>query len=113
MTPDAPRWRSYRPTTAGDWQELGVALLHRLVMETLLGATNLPKPMYVHSVDEVIHALTHGDTTGRDATGQEGSGGKFNLAALVMPATVDHVRAISEHGRGACRPRARISTRSC
>lgn len=81
-----------------DWQGLGVALLHRLVMETLLGATNLPKPMYVHSVDEVIHGLKEGDTKGRDATGQEGSGGKFNLAALVMPATVDHVRAISEHG---------------
>lgn len=81
-----------------DWQGLGVALLHRLVMDNLLAATNLPKPMYVHSVDEVIHGLTHGDTKGRDATGQEGSGGKFNLAALVMPATVDHVRAISEHG---------------
>jgi uncharacterized protein (DUF1015 family) len=81
-----------------DWQGLGVALLHRLVMETLLGATNLPKPMYVHSVDEVIHGLKEGDTKGRDATGQQGSGGKFNLAALVMPATVDHVRAISEHG---------------
>jgi uncharacterized protein (DUF1015 family) len=81
-----------------DWQGLGVAVLHRLIMENLLQATNLPKPMYVHSVDEVIHGLTHGDTKGRDATGQEGSGGAFNLAALVMPATVDHVRAISEHG---------------
>jgi uncharacterized protein (DUF1015 family) len=81
-----------------DWQGLGVSLLHRLVMENLLGATNLPKPMYVHSVDEVVEGLIHGDTTGRDATGQQGSGGKFNLAALVMPATVDHVRAISEHG---------------
>ena len=81
-----------------DWQGLGVSLLHRLVMENLLGATKLPKPMYVHSVDEVIHGLREGDTKGRDATGQEGSGGKFNLAALVMPATVDHVRSISEHG---------------
>jgi uncharacterized protein (DUF1015 family) len=27
-----------------------------------------------------------------------GSGGKFNLACLVMPATVEHVRLISEHG---------------
>ena len=26
--------------------------------------------MYVHSVDEVVHGLTHGDTKGRDATGQ-------------------------------------------
>jgi uncharacterized protein (DUF1015 family) len=83
---------------SGDWQELGVAILHRLIMDNLLGATGLPKPMYVHSIDEVVYGLTHGDTKGRDATGQEGSGGKFNLAALVMPATVDHVRAISEHG---------------
>jgi len=81
-----------------DWQELGVAILHRLIMETLLKINTVTKPMYVHSVDEVIHGLTHGDAKGRDATGQEGSGGKFNLAALVMPATVDHVRAISEHG---------------
>jgi uncharacterized protein (DUF1015 family) len=81
-----------------DWQELGVAILHRLIMDNLLQATNLPKPMYVHSIPEVIEGLTHGDTVGRDATGQLGSGGKFNLAALVMPATVDHVRVISEHG---------------
>jgi uncharacterized protein (DUF1015 family) len=27
-----------------------------------------------------------------------GTGGRFELACLVMPATVDHVRAISEHG---------------
>jgi uncharacterized protein (DUF1015 family) len=54
--------------------------------------------MYVHSVEEVVEGLKHGDTAGRDATGQMGSGGRFELAALVMPATVDHVRAISEHG---------------
>jgi len=81
-----------------DWQSLGVSLLHRLVMENLLGLNNLPKPMYVHSVDEVEHGLLHGDTVGRDATGQMGQGGRFELAALVMPATVGHVQAISEHG---------------
>jgi uncharacterized protein (DUF1015 family) len=83
---------------SGDWQSLGVSILHRLVMETLLGLTELPKPMYVHSVEEVIENLIKGDAVGRDATGQMGSGGRFELAALVMPATVDHVRAISEHG---------------
>lgn len=83
---------------SGDWQGLGVSLLHRLVMENLLGLTNLPKPMYVHSVDEVVNGLQAGDTVGRDATGQMGQGGRFELACLVMPATVDHVRAISEHG---------------
>jgi uncharacterized protein (DUF1015 family) len=83
---------------SGDWQSLGVSILHRLVMETLLGLSDLPKPMYVHSAHEVIENLVKGDSVGRDATGQMGSGGKFELAALVMPATVDHVRAISEHG---------------
>ncbi len=83
---------------SGDWQSLGVSILHRLVMETLLGLTDLPKPMYVHSAQEVVENLVKGDAVGRDATGQMGSGGRFELAALVMPATVDHVRAISEHG---------------
>ena len=86
------------PEHSGDWQSLGVSLLHRLVMDNLLQAKNLPKPMYVHAVDEVVHGLLHGDTVGRDATGQMGAGGQFELAALVMPATVGHVQAISEHG---------------
>jgi uncharacterized protein (DUF1015 family) len=83
---------------SSDWQGLGVSILHRLVMENLLGLNDLPKPMYVHSVQEVIDNLKSGDKAGRDATGQMGTGGRFELAALVMPATVDHVRLISEHG---------------
>ena len=81
-----------------DWRSLGVALLHKLVIENLLGYANLPSPKYVHSVDEVIEGLTDGDDAGRDATGQQGSGAAFELGCLVMPATVDHVKAISEHG---------------
>lgn len=81
-----------------DWQSLGVSILQRLVLENLLGLKDLPKPMYVHSIEEVITNLKAGDAVGRDATGQMGAGGRFELAALVMPATVDHVRAISEHG---------------
>jgi uncharacterized protein (DUF1015 family) len=81
-----------------DWRGLGVSILHRLVMDTLLGLPDLPAPKYVHSVEEVVEGLKTGDKAGRDATGQEGQGGKFNLAALVMPATLDHIRAISEHG---------------
>jgi uncharacterized protein (DUF1015 family) len=83
---------------SSDWQSLGVSILHRLVLENILGLKDLPKPMYVHSDQEVIDHLNKGDAVGRDATGQMGSGGRFELAALVMPATVDHVRAISEHG---------------
>jgi uncharacterized protein (DUF1015 family) len=83
---------------SGDWQSLGVSILHRLIIETLFGFADLPKPLYVHSAEEVTENLVKGDAVGRDATGQMGGGGRFELAALVMPATVDHVRAISEHG---------------
>ena len=54
--------------------------------------------MYVHDVPELVAGLEQGDSAGRDATGQMGSGGAFNLAAMVMPATLEHIRRISEHG---------------
>ena len=38
-----------------------------------------------------------GDVGGRDATGVMSAGGNFEVSALVMPATVDHIREISEH----------------
>ena len=69
-----------------DWQGLGVSILHRLVIETLLEQTDLPKPTYLHQVQEVIDAL--------EQEGEEG----YSLAALVMPATLDHIRQISEAG---------------
>jgi uncharacterized protein (DUF1015 family) len=86
------------PDQSDEWRGLGVSILHRLVMDDLLGVTDLPKPMYVHDVSEVVSGLDAGDTTGRDATGQQGAGGKFPLAALVMPASLDHIQAISEYG---------------
>jgi uncharacterized protein (DUF1015 family) len=67
---------------SADWQGLGVSILHRLVIDTLLAAKDLPKPRYVHQVEEVVESLETGE---------------FPLAALVMPATVDHIRTISEH----------------
>jgi uncharacterized protein (DUF1015 family) len=72
---------------SSDWQGLGVSLLHRLIMDTLLGETDLPKPTYVHQVEEVVEELVADQETN-----------KFGLAALVMPATLDHIKAISEHG---------------
>ena len=81
-----------------DWRSLGVALLHKLVIGKLLGHESLPSPSYVHSVDEVVEGLTKGDAAGRDATGQQGSGEPFGLCCLVMPATLEHVKRISEHG---------------
>ena len=92
------RMATLAPDRSEDWQGLGVSILHRLVIEDLLGATDLPKPMYVHDVDEVIEGLERGDSVGRDATGQAGQGGAFQLAALVMPATLEHIRRISQHG---------------
>jgi hypothetical protein len=140
------RWTMARLTDAGrrrmaevagdhspEWQSLGVSILHRLVIDTLLlskqqGAgsrepmTNdefrmsndessnssfvirhssfpeLPAPKYVRDIDELVRSLNEGDATGRDATGQAGTGGRFELAALVMPATVEHIRTISGHG---------------
>ncbi len=81
-----------------DWQSLGVGILHRLVMDTLLDMPNLPAPKYARKLDELPSDLRTGDSAGRDLTGQEGSGGRFELAALVMPASLDHIRAISHHG---------------
>ncbi len=82
-----------------DWQGLGVSILHRLVMDTLLDKPNLPAPKYVRALNEVPVGLKEGDSSGRDLTGQQGSGGRFELAALVMPATVEHIRAISNAGQ--------------
>ncbi len=70
------------------WRELGVSILHRLAVETLLGASDLPKPTYVHLVDELI------DTLENEASADD----PYTLAALVMPATLDHIRVISEEG---------------
>ncbi len=77
------RMAKIAPEHSEAWQGLGVSILHRLVIDTLLEARDLPKPRYVHLVDEVI----------ADADSEE-----FPLSALVMPATVDHIRSISEHG---------------
>lgn len=68
---------------SSDWQGLGVSILHRLIVEDLLGIADLPKPKYVHLVEEVVEGL---------------QSDQFQIAALVMPATLEHIRAISEHG---------------
>ncbi len=84
---------------SSDWQGLGVSILHRLAIDSILAKDikDLAKPKYVHSVSEVIESLEAGDAATRDATGVMGQGGRFELAALVMPATVEHIRTISQH----------------
>ena len=72
---------------SADWCGLGVSILHRLIVDTLLEQAGHPKPKYVHLVSELIDGIVQGDDDGTD----------FPLAALVMPATLDHIRLISEH----------------
>lgn len=75
-----------------DWRGLGVSLLHRLVIDKLLGAAGHPKPTYVHQIDEVIDGI-RGDAS----LGENESNEPFSLAALVMPARVCDVEKISLH----------------
>lgn len=89
--------KEHLPEKSDAWRSLGVALLHGLVVDRLLGAPSAA-PRYSRDLDELIHALKEGDETGRDATGQMASGEPFELAALVMPAGLDQIRAVSEAG---------------
>ena len=82
------RMAQVAPEHSTSWQELGVSILHRLVLQTLLEATDLPKPKYVHRIEEVVEGLVVGQAGGE----------RFPMAALVMPASLEHVRTISEHG---------------
>ena len=81
-----------------DWQSLGVSLLHHLIVKDLLQLPESSAPKYVRSIDEVVLGLQEGDSTGRDLTGQIGSGDPFELAAIVMPASLEDIRKVSAHG---------------
>lgn len=89
------RWNLLQLTDAGrekmaevakehqpEWQELGVAILHSLVIDTLLGLKGHEKPKYVHEVEEVVETLKSEPET-------------YPLAALVMPATVQQIQDLS------------------
>ena len=99
MTADGAQIMAERLSEKTDaWRELGVSILHELVIPDLLGLSGLPTPKYVRSIEEVVTGINEGDTVGRDATGQLGTAGRFELVTIVMPATIDHVREISEAG---------------
>jgi uncharacterized protein (DUF1015 family) len=83
---------------SSEWNSLSVSLLHRLVLEQLLGMPNLPSPLYVRTAGEVEQSLVTGDSGTRDATGQTRSGEDFQLAALVLPPRVEDVQLISLQG---------------
>lgn len=84
--------RRLAPGQSDRWRSLGVSLLHRLVIDDLLGTAGHPKPTYVHQVDEVIQGLS-----GQAALSENESDEPFSLAALVMPARVGDVEAISRN----------------
>lgn len=86
------------PDKSERWRGLGVSLLHRMLIEELLGQNDLPASKYVHEIEEVVDGIRNGDSAGRDATGQAGTGAPFELVALVMPASVEDVKEISEQG---------------
>jgi len=65
------------------WRELGVSILHRLIIKTLLAPADPPETRYVAEPGQLIEGLRSGT---------------FPLAAVVLPATVDHVRTISLGG---------------
>lgn len=81
------RMAEIAPDHSAAWQGLGVAILHRLVFEELLSLRDMPKPTYVHLVEEVVAGLK----------GQLEGSKHYPLAALVMPATIDHIRQVSLH----------------
>lgn len=83
----ADRMAQVAADQSSDWQGLGVAMLHRLVFDDILGLKDMPKPTYVHLVQEVIDGL-HGKLEGNL---------DYPLAAMVMPATIEHIRTISLH----------------
>ncbi len=65
-----------------EWRQLGVAILQRLVIETLLELKGHETPKYVHQVSEVADTLKKEPET-------------YPLAALVMPATVELIQECS------------------
>jgi uncharacterized protein (DUF1015 family) len=87
-----PAGRSRMEQVAADhgavWRSLGVSILHRLVIDDLLGGREAgrsasPTPGYVHLVQEVVEGL---------------GTGRYPLAALVMPASVEDIRLVSQTG---------------
>ncbi|MDR2346242.1 MAG: DUF1015 domain-containing protein [Planctomycetaceae bacterium] len=62
-----------------EWRELGVSLLHRLIVETLLGIPEPPKPCYVHRVDEVIAEFKSNPDL-------------YPIVALVSPANINQIK---------------------
>lgn len=66
-----------------EWRRLGVAVLHRLILENLLRLDSPPQITYVHLLEEVVQSL---------------KSGSYALGILVRPASVADVRDVSMQG---------------
>jgi uncharacterized protein (DUF1015 family) len=88
----AQRMKQLAGQQSDDWRGLGVSLLHRLVIDDRLECPGHPKPTYVHEVGEAIEGLK-----GQGSQAESDGDAPYTLAALVMPATLAHVEAISLH----------------
>lgn len=71
----------FAPDHSPDWRDLGVSILHELVVKQLLGAAGAKATFkYVHQVPEVMDAV---------------AGKACDVAVLVPPATMGHVERIA------------------
>ncbi|REJ68884.1 MAG: DUF1015 domain-containing protein [Planctomycetota bacterium] len=77
-----------------DWRGLGVSILHRLLVDDLLDSAGHPKPGYVRLIDDFVGGLE--GRAGGEGGREEGE--SYQLGAIVMPATLEHIRLISGHG---------------
>jgi len=80
---DASSMSSLASEQSDCWRSLGVSLLHRLVLDELVGSAytgSEQKCQYVHLMDEVTTAI---------------SDKSCQLACLVAPATIEHVEEIA------------------
>ena len=96
FTPGDQAWTLARITPAGRarleaitgehgaaWRGLGVTMLHRLVIDDLLGMRDGPAPRTLHDVAAVSQTLAAATS---------------HLAAIVMPVTAADIRRVSETG---------------
>jgi len=77
---DDARMDALCPDHSAEWRGLGVSILRELVLKDILNAESTAKIKYVHLMSEVLEDKGH------------------EIAALVPPATMEHVRSIASGG---------------
>lgn len=86
------------PDKSDAYRNLGVSILHELLIPEFFPDSKDLAPKYVRSTDELVEGIKTGDKSGRDATGQSGFDAPFGLAAIVLPASVEDVQEICTAG---------------